>query len=86
MSQTLRYKGYDGSVLYSAEDRLLHGTIVGIRAMVSYEGTDVDSLEENFRKAIEEYLAFCHEEGQTPDTGSFQGERNTGVSPLRRGR
>jgi predicted HicB family RNase H-like nuclease len=74
MSQTLQYKGYDGSVLYSAEDRLLHGTLLGIRDMVSYEGTDVDTLEANFRGAVDEYLAFCTAEGKTPDTpfkGSF---------------
>jgi predicted HicB family RNase H-like nuclease len=74
MSQTLQYKGYDGSVLYCAEDRLLHGAILGIRDMVSYEGTDVDTLEHNFRGAVDEYLAFCTAEGKTPDTpfkGSF---------------
>lgn len=74
MSQTLQYKGYDGSVLYSGEDRLLHGTILGIRDMVSYEGADVDSLEENYRNAVDEYLAFCQAEGKTLETpfkGSF---------------
>ncbi len=39
MSRTLKYNGYDGSVLYSAEDKLLHGRILGIRDMVSFEGT-----------------------------------------------
>ena len=74
MSQTLQYKGYDGSVLYSAEDRLLHGRILGIRDMVSFEGTDVESLENNFKAAVDEYLAFCDAEGKTPDVpfkGSF---------------
>jgi predicted HicB family RNase H-like nuclease len=74
MSQTLQYKGYDGSVLYSAEDRLLHGRILGIRDMVSFEGTGVKSLEKNFRGAVDEYLAFCKAEGKTPDVpskGSF---------------
>jgi predicted HicB family RNase H-like nuclease len=32
MSQTLQHKGYDGSVLYSAEDKMLHGRVLGIRA------------------------------------------------------
>ena len=49
MSQTLQYRGYDGSVLYSAEDKMLHGRILGIRDMVSYGGTNVRSLEKNFR-------------------------------------
>jgi predicted HicB family RNase H-like nuclease len=79
MSQTLQHKGYDGSVLYSAEDRLLHGRILGIRDMVSYEGTDVTSLEENFKAAIDEYLAFCSVEGKTPDT-PFKGSFNVRLS------
>lgn len=74
MSQTLEYKGYNGSVLYSAEDRVLHGRVIGIRDAITYEGSDVNSLERNFRKAVDEYLRFCKEECKTPDTpfkGSF---------------
>jgi predicted HicB family RNase H-like nuclease len=79
MSQTLQYKGYDGSVLYSAEDRLLHGRILGIRDMVSFEGTDVKSLETNFKGAVDEYLAFCKAEGKTPDA-PFKGSFNVRIS------
>jgi len=67
MSQTLQYKGYDGSVEYSAEDRVLHGSLLGIRDAIVYEGADVDSLESNFRAAVDEYLAFCSAEGKVPD-------------------
>src|ERR1035437_7881981 len=67
MGQTLQYKGYDGSVLYSAEDRLLHGRILGIRDMVSFEGTDVKSLEKNFKVAADEAFSFCEPEGRTQD-------------------
>ena len=80
MSQTLEHKGYNGSVLYSAEDKLLHGRIVGIRDMVSFEGTDVRSLEKNFKAAVEEYLAFCKAEHKTPDT-PFKGSFNVRVGP-----
>jgi predicted HicB family RNase H-like nuclease len=74
MSQTMQYKDYDGSVEYSAEDRLLHGQILGIRDMVIYDGADVDTLEANFQGAVDEYLEFCKVEGRTPNTpfkGSF---------------
>lgn len=74
MSEMLEYKGYNGSVLYSAEDRVLHGRVVGIRDGITYEGSDVDSLERNFKKAVDEYLRFCKEERKNPDTpfkGSF---------------
>jgi predicted HicB family RNase H-like nuclease len=78
MSQTLQYKDYDGSVEYSAEDRLLHGSLLGIRDGVVYEGSDVDSLESNFRAAVDEYLAFCVAEGKTPDK-PFKGSFNIRV-------
>jgi predicted HicB family RNase H-like nuclease len=80
MSQTLQYKGYDGSVEYSAEDRVLHGLLLGIRDAIVYEGADVDSLESNFRAAVDEYLAFCAEEGKTPDQ-PFKGSFNVRVGP-----
>lgn len=78
MSQTLHYKGYDGSVEYSAEDRLLHGSLLGIGDTVTYEGTDVNGLDENFRAAVDEYLAFCETEGKTPDR-PFKGSFNVRV-------
>jgi predicted HicB family RNase H-like nuclease len=78
MSQTLQYKRYDGSVEYNAEDRLLHGRLLGIRDAVIYEGSDVDGLESNFRAAVDEYLAFCAEESKVPDQ-PFKGSFNIRV-------
>jgi predicted HicB family RNase H-like nuclease len=80
VSQTLEYKGYDGSVEYSAEDRVLHGSLLGIRDAIVYEGMDVDSLETNFRAAVDEYLVFCKEEGKAPDQ-PFKGSFNIRVGP-----
>ena len=80
MSQTLQYKDYNGSVEYSAEDRILHGSLLGIRDAVLYEGVDVDSLEANFRAAVDEYLAFCAGQGKTPDQ-PFKGSFNIRVGP-----
>ena len=79
MSQTMEYKGYNGSVLYSAEDKLLHGRIIAVRDAVTYEGTDVHSLEENFKAAVEEYLQFCKAESKIPDT-PFKGSFNVRLS------
>lgn len=79
MSQTLQYKGYNGSVLYSAEDRLLHGRLLGIRDFVSYDGEDVVTIKRNFQGAVDEYLAFCEAEGKTPDV-PFKGSFNIRIS------
>lgn len=75
---TLKYKGYDGLVLYSAEDKLLYGHIASIHDMVSYGGTGIEDLEANFHAAVDEYLAFCKETGKTPDT-PFKGTFNVRV-------
>ena len=78
MSKTLSYNGYDGSVEYSAEDRLLHGRIVGIRDMVLYDGASIREIEKNFKGAVDEYLAFCEAEGKTPDV-PFKGSFNVRI-------
>ena len=70
----LEFEGYNGSVEYSAEDHLLHGSIMGIRDVVTFEGADVKQLERHFAAAVKEYLAFCAAEGESPDIpnkGSF---------------
>ena len=79
MSKTLTYKGYDGSVEYSAEDRLLHGRIAGIRDMVLYDGASIREIEKNFRGAVDEYLEFCKAENKTPDV-PFKGSFNVRIS------
>ena len=74
-ANTIDYKGYNGSVEFSGEDRVFHGRVVGIRDTVTFEGVSVDDLEVNFRNAVDEYLRFCESEGKRPDTpfkGTFQ--------------
>lgn len=78
MSQSLQYKNYSGSVEFSADDHLLHGRLLGIRDSVAYEGKDVESLEANFRAAVDEYLEFCEAEGKVPDR-PFKGSFNVRV-------
>lgn len=38
--------------------------MLGIRSLVSYEGHDMASLEQDFRGALDEYIALCVTEGQ----------------------
>ena len=57
MTDTLNYRGFSGSVEYSAEDKILYGHILGIRGLVSYEGSSVEELEKCFREAVDDFLA-----------------------------
>lgn len=74
MNNTLEYKGYIGSVEFSESDNVLFGKVQGIRSLISYEGTTVSELVEDFHGAVDDYLAACTEEGTEPETaykGSF---------------
>ena len=63
----MEYRGYRGAVYYSAQDRLLHGRILGIDDVVNFEGADVEDLESAFHEAVDDYLALCEKLGRAPD-------------------
>ena len=67
-------------MLYSAEDNLLHGNLLGIRDMVTFEGRNLKELQKNFRDAVEEYLRLCEETGKSPNV-PFKGSFNVRVPP-----
>ena len=70
----LHYKDYTGSVEFSEEDAVFHGKIIGIKALISFEGESVNSITEDFHKAVDEYLKFCVKTGREPEKpfkGSF---------------
>lgn len=80
MNNTMEYKGYVGSVEFSPEDALFFGKVLGIRALVSYEGTDARSLVADFHSAVDDYLALCAEEGTEPER-AYKGSFNVRISP-----
>lgn len=70
----MKYNGYFGSVHYNDDDKVFYGKLEFIRALVSYEGTDVVSLRAAFEVAVDDYLEFCKETGKQPEKpfkGSF---------------
>ena len=48
MKNLMEYKGYVGSVEFSAADELFFGKVQGIRALISYEGTTAAELVSDF--------------------------------------
>jgi len=62
----MNYKGYTATVEYEPDDRVFHGRVNDIADVVTFEGTSVDELEAAFHNAVEEYVAFCEEQGRTP--------------------
>ena len=80
MSNTMEYKSYVGSVEFSESDGVFFGKVMGIRAMISYEGTTAKELVEDFHGAVDDYLELCEEEGKEPER-AYKGSFNVRVSP-----
>ena len=80
MNNTIEYKGYVGSVEFSEEDSLFFGKVLGIRALVSYEGENAADLVADFHTAVDDYLALCEERGETPER-AYKGSFNIRISP-----
>ena len=62
-----QYKGYTGKLELDAEAGLLHGEVVGIRDVVTFQGKSVQEVERAFRESVEDYLAFCRSRGEQPE-------------------
>lgn len=70
----LSYKNYSGSIEVSIEDGCLHGEILFINDLVSYEAENVRELQAAFAEAVDSYLDKCRREGLEPDkpcSGTF---------------
>lgn len=76
----LRYKGYSAKPEYSAEDRIFYGTVLGISDLVDFQSENAKELEEEFHKAVDDYLAFCEEIGKKPQK-EYNGLFNVRISP-----
>jgi predicted HicB family RNase H-like nuclease len=62
----MKYKGYAGLVQYDAEARLLHGEVLDLRDVVTFQGRSVEEVEKAFRDSVDDYLAFCAERAAAP--------------------
>lgn len=77
---TLKYKGYIGSVAYSESDQVFYGKLEGIDDLVNYEGESVQELTAAFHEAVDDYLVFCEEHHCKPEK-SYSGAFNVRVAP-----
>ena len=77
---TMTYKGYLGSVAFSEKDNVFFGKIEGINGLVNFEGESMKELTEAFHEAVDDYLAYCEDEGIEPDK-SYSGVLNVRLTP-----
>lgn len=78
----LTYKNYHGSREISLEDGVIHGRILYIRDVITYESPDVPGVKSAFEAAVDRYLDFCKEVGDVPEK-PFSGSFNVRITSAR---
>ena len=63
----MKYKNYIGKVEFDADAGLLHGEVVGIRDVVTFQGKSIEEVRQAFRDSVDDYLAFCRKRMEEPD-------------------
>jgi predicted HicB family RNase H-like nuclease len=63
----LKYKGYTGHVEFDDESGVLHGEVLDLRDVITFQGKSTEEIEQAFRDSIDDYLEFCQERGEEPD-------------------
>jgi len=63
----MEYKGYVGKVEMDDEAGILHGEVINIRDVITFEGVSVDEIHKAFRESVDDYLDFCAQRGESPE-------------------
>ena len=63
----MQHKGYFGKVEFDAEAGILHGEVLGIRDVVTFQGRSVREIKKAFRDSVDDYLDFCRQRGESPE-------------------
>ena len=74
------YKGYTGIVEFDEYARVFHGEVVGLRDVITFQGTSVEELEKAMAESVEFYLEWCAERGKEPER-PFSGKFMVRTSP-----
>lgn len=76
----MKYKGYIGQVSYDDEAKIFHGEVIGLKDVITFQGTTVKEIEKSFKDSIDDYLKFCKKRGEKPEK-TFSGKLNLRMSP-----
>jgi predicted HicB family RNase H-like nuclease len=64
----MKYKGFEAKIEYDDDASLFHGEVVGIRDVITFQGVSVDELKVAMRDSVDDYLEFCAERGESPES------------------
>ena len=79
-ANTLQYKNYTASVVYSNAKDSLTGKVLGMNDLSAFSARTVDGLKDAFHQTIDEYLLGCQEKHTEP-ARAFTGNITIRIDP-----
>jgi len=76
--ETMKYKDFLGSVEICLKDKCLHGKILFINDLVTYEAADLNLIKKEFVEAVDDYIKTC-ESLKIEPFKSFSGSFNVRI-------
>lgn len=74
------HKGYHALATYDDEAGFFHGEVIGLRDVITFQGTTPAELNTAFAESVDDYLEFCQQRGESPEK-PFSGKFVTRVAP-----
>jgi len=66
LEKLMRYKDYYAIIEFDGSADAFHGRVIGVRDVIDFYGRTPDELRKELKNSVEEYLAWCAEEGVAP--------------------
>jgi predicted HicB family RNase H-like nuclease len=67
MTNTMQYRGYEASMIFDVEDKVIVGRVLDIDDIITFHGESVDEFESNFHTVVDDYIAACEQLGAVPE-------------------
>ena len=63
---TLQYKEYIANIAYDPDIDSFMGRVINARDVITFYGKSTEDLHREFEISVDDYLAYCREEGLDP--------------------
>lgn len=64
----MEYKGYIGEIKHCDDKTgLMHGQVIGLKDVITFQGTSAEELKKAFHESVDDYLSWCKKRGEMPD-------------------
>ena len=77
----MHYNGYEASVEFDEDAELIHGEVLNLRDVITFQGVSASELKQAFADSVEDYLAFCRSRGEEPEK-PFSGQFVVRTEPV----